>query len=82
MLLNMGKTLLTLDFFFKKKIQDILVQSSIKEADHLALDTFGTLDGRQISLCTKVNGIEHLLLRKWYDAWKIHKHHNKNYLHQ
>ena len=64
MLLNMGKTLLTLDFCFKRKIQDILLQSSIKETNHLALDIFGTLAGPQILLCTKVNGIEHFLLLK------------------
>ena len=59
---KLGRTVLTLDLYLRRKIQEILVQSSINDTNQRAPEILGTTKGPHISLWTKEKGAELLLL--------------------
>ena len=75
---DIGKTLVTYDFCFKRKIQITLVQSSMNETNHFTLEILGTLYGPQICEWTNANGVDdHVLFKKMkLDVLQTCKHHN------
>ena len=59
---KLGRTVLTLDLYLRRKIQEILVQSSINDTNQRAPEMLGIAEGPHISLWTKEKGVELLLL--------------------
>lgn len=50
MLWKLERTILILDLFLSKKIQETLIQSSMKDTNHRTPDILGAKKGPQISL--------------------------------